>query len=147
MRRAPLVLSATVAGVAATLGFNAHAPRAATPAAPVAAVSTTAKSPTSSTSSTTKTVTGDAVPNRYGIVQLEVTISAGRITAIQAVQLPNADPKSAEINAYAEPLLRQSALSAQSANIDVVSGATYTSDGYKTALQSALDKAGFQAAS
>jgi uncharacterized protein with FMN-binding domain len=54
------------------------------------------------------------------------------------------DPKSSEISGYAEPLLRRSALSKQSASIDAVSGATYTSDGYKTALQSALDKAGFQ---
>jgi uncharacterized protein with FMN-binding domain len=61
--------------------------------------------------------------------------------------LPTGDPKSYAISGYAEPLLRQSALSAQSANIDVVSGATFTSEGYKSALQSALDKAGFQSAS
>jgi uncharacterized protein with FMN-binding domain len=56
------------------------------------------------------------------------------------------EPKSSQISSYAEPLLRQSALSKQSATIDAVSGATYTSDGYATALQSALDKAGFQSA-
>ena len=50
-----------------------------------------------------------------------------------------------EIGNYSAPLLRQSALSKQGGGIDVVSGATYTSDGYATALQSALDKAGFQA--
>jgi uncharacterized protein with FMN-binding domain len=84
-------------------------------------------------------------PPATGNVQVKVTISGGKITNIEAVQLPSMDPKSVQISSYAEPVLRQSALSAQSANIDVVSGANYTSDGYKNALQSALDKAGFQA--
>ena len=78
--------------------------------------------------------------NQYGNVQLKVPVKSGKITAIEAVQIPNQDPKSAQINAYAEPILRQSALTAQSANIDTVSGATYTSDSYKTALRSALAK-------
>jgi uncharacterized protein with FMN-binding domain len=86
------------------------------------------------------------VATQYGPVQLRVRISGGKITNVTALQLPANDPKSAQIGSYAEPLLRQSALSKQSANIDVVSGATYTSDGYKTALQSALDNAGFQGA-
>jgi uncharacterized protein with FMN-binding domain len=149
MKRAPIILTATVAGLAATLGFNAHLPTVATPAVAVSTASSsskTASSTSSSASSTTKTVTSAAVPNQYGNVQLKVKISAGKITSIEAVQLPNGDPKSSSINAYAGPLLRQSALSKQSANIDVVSGATYTSDGYKTALQSALDKAGFSSA-
>jgi uncharacterized protein with FMN-binding domain len=74
-------------------------------------------------------------------VQLKVTIKSGQITSIQALQIPQNDGKSVEINAYAEPILRQSALAAQSATFDTVSGATYTSDSYKTALQSALDQA------
>jgi uncharacterized protein with FMN-binding domain len=78
-------------------------------------------------------------------VQLKVTVSGGKITTVQPVQLPSSDPKSYEISSYAAPQLQQSALTKQSANVDVVSGATYTSDGYKTALQSALDKAGLQA--
>src|SRR4051794_7275636 len=128
MKRAPVVLTATAAGLAATIGFHAH-PKA-TPVA--TAVSTT------SSSSSGKTVTGDAISTQYGDVQLRVTISGGKITNIQAVQLPSNDPKSIEIASYAEPLLRQSALSKQSANVDIVSGATYTSDGYRSALQSAL---------
>jgi uncharacterized protein with FMN-binding domain len=75
---------------------------------------------------------------------LKVTISGGKITKVEPVQLPSGDSKSSEISSYAEPLLRQSALTKQSANIDAVSGATYTSNGYKTALQAALDTAGFQ---
>jgi uncharacterized protein with FMN-binding domain len=133
MRRAPVVLSATVIGTAAALGFHAHAPAAATP---------TTAAVVAKTSPGAKSVTSAVAPNRYGNVQLRLTISGSKVTAIQAVQLPNGDPKSAQINAYAEPILRQSALSAQSATIDVVSGATYTSDSYRTALQSALDRAG-----
>jgi uncharacterized protein with FMN-binding domain len=146
MRRAPLVLTATAAGFAATLGFHAHAKTPTT----AAGSSTTTSAPASSSGSSSsasgsgKTVTSDVISTRYGNVQLTVTISGGKITSVQALQLPSTDPKSSEISSYSEPLLRQSALSKQSANIDVVSGATYTSDGYKTALQSALDKAGFQ---
>src|SRR3954464_13940269 len=140
MRRAPIVLTATVAGVAAALGFSPHSK------APTAsAVSTASPSSSSSSSTSSKVVTGDAIANQYGNVQLRVTISAGRITKVEAVQLPLNDPKSSEISSYAEPLLRQSALAKQSANVDAVSGASYTSAGYKTALQSALDKAGFNA--
>ena len=139
MKRAPIVLTATAAGLAATLGFSAH------PKAPSVTAVTASAPSSSATSSSGKAVTSDAVSTQYGPVQLKVTISGGRITNVEAVQLPSSDPKSAEISSYAAPLLRQSALTKQSASIDAVSGATYTSDGYQTALQSALDKAGFQA--
>lgn len=155
MRRAPIVLSATVAGLGATLAFHAHAP-AATPATTAQTSSGSGSTPSGSTpssatsssktqSSSTKIVTGDPATNQYGNVQLKVTISSGKITKIEPVQLPSGDPKSSEISSYAEPMLRRSALSKQSAKIDAVSGATYTSDSYTTALQSALDKASFQA--
>jgi uncharacterized protein with FMN-binding domain len=71
-----------------------------------------------------------------------VRIAGGAITGVQAIALPSNDPKSVAISSYAEPLLRQSALTRGSANVDTVSGATYTSDGYRTALQAALDTAG-----
>ena len=144
MKRAPVVLTATAAGLAATLGFSPH------PKTPTATgVTTTSPPPSSSassSSSSTRSVTGDAIATQYGNVQLNVTISGGKITKIDPVQLPSSDPKSSQISSYAEPQLRQSALARQSANVDAVSGATYTSDGYRTALQSALDKAGFTAA-
>ena len=156
VRRAPLVLSATAVGLAATLGFHAHqaaspatASAAAASAAPVAAASSSSSSSSSTAKAKAKTttVTGDAVATQYGDVQLKVTVAGGKITAITAVQLPGGDPKSSEISSYAEPLLTQSALSRQSADVDAVSGATYTSNGYRTALQSALDKAGFATSS
>ncbi|MEV4422715.1 FMN-binding protein [Patulibacter sp. NPDC049589] len=166
MKRAPIVLSATVAGVAATLGFHTHAgtsPTASAAATPKVATATGAPTSTTASASTgtststtsspstaatkqtaatasTKTVTSDPVSNQYGEVQLKVTVKNGKITDVEALQLPTNDPKSAEINAYAGPLLRQSTLTAQSADIDSVSGATYTSESYKTALQSVLDE-------
>ena len=156
MKRAPIVLAATAAGLGATLGFSprSHTPTTAvagttstTSAAPSSSSSSAKSSSSKSSSSATKTATGSAISTRYGPVQLKVTVSGGKITKVEAVQLPSSDPKSAEISSFAEPQLRQSALTKQSASVDAVSGATYTSDGYKTALQSALDQAGFKASS
>jgi uncharacterized protein with FMN-binding domain len=154
MKRAPIVLSATVAGLAVTLGFHAHAPAAPPPTttAQASAPSSSGSSgsgatPPAAASSSTETVTSDVASNQYGNVQLKVTVSNGKVAKIEALQVPQNDRRSAEINAYAEPALQASALQAQSANIDTVSGATYTSDSYKAALQSALDKAGLPTAS
>jgi uncharacterized protein with FMN-binding domain len=137
MQRAPIILTATAAGFAATLGFHAHSPEVATAVTPTRTATPTA----TASASASRTVTSDAVGTRYGNVQLKVTIAGGKITDITPVQLPQMDPKSYAISSYAAPLLRQSALAKQSADIDIVSGATYTSEGYKAALQSALDKA------
>lgn len=169
MRRAPIVLTGTVAGLAAVLSFKARepslpvvaavsAPSGGTAAAGGTTASgggspsgtTTSRSSSSSaskaSSATTKTATGDAIATRYGNVQVRVTVRGGKITKVEALQLTGNDPKSAEISAQAEPLLRQSALTKQSAAIDAVSGATISSAGYEASLQSALDKAGFKAA-
>ncbi|MEV6109852.1 FMN-binding protein [Streptomyces sp. NPDC051940] len=86
------------------------------------------------------TFTGDPVDTRYGPVQVAVTLEDGRITAVEAVQLPSGNPRDEEISAYAVPQLTQDALDAQSAGIDTVTGATYTSEGYIQSLQSALDQ-------
>jgi uncharacterized protein with FMN-binding domain len=147
MRRAPIVLTATAAGLAAVLSFDAHEP--ALPAASAthgaAAPPASTATPTASTSGA-KTATGDAIDTRYGAAQVRVTVSGGKITAVEALQLQGVDPKSVRISSSAEPLLRQSALTKQSAAIDMVSGATYTSESYAASLQSALDKLGFKAA-
>ena len=88
-----------------------------------------------------QTVSGDTVQTDYGPVQVQVTTSNGKITNVQALQLPSDNPRSQEISSAAAPLLRSEALKAQNASIDTVSGATYTSAGYQSSLQSALDKA------
>lgn len=98
--------------------------------------------PSTPTNSGTKTVTGDAADTRYGPVQLQVTFSGKKISSINVLEYPTESFRDQQINSYALPILNQEAMSAQSAHIDVVSGATYTSDGYAQSLQSAIDKAG-----
>jgi uncharacterized protein with FMN-binding domain len=87
------------------------------------------------------TVTGPVVTTRFGPVQVQVTIAGGQVTDISAVELPSDHPRSQAISQYAEPILRTEAVQAQSAQIDLVSGATYTSIAYERSLQAALDQA------
>lgn len=122
---------------------------AAGPSSTAAAPSSTAANPdpTPSSSPTTAaartgTVTGDTAQTRWGPVQVQLTVSGGRITGIALLQLPSSNGRDAEINDAAVPVLEQETLQAQSAQIDGVSGATYTSEGYIASLQSALDQAG-----
>jgi uncharacterized protein with FMN-binding domain len=103
--------------------------------------STTPATTTPATTAGPHTVTGDPFDNEYGTVQVQVTLSGNRITDIVAVQLPDGHRRSVEISQEAEPVLHQEALQAQSAQIDIVSGATFTSEGYAQSLQSALDRA------
>jgi uncharacterized protein with FMN-binding domain len=95
----------------------------------------------SSGSGSATTYTGDTVQTQWGPVQVQITVSGGKITDVSAVQYPSGNPRDQEINAYALPVLHDSVLSAQSAHIDMVSGATVTSSGYLGSLQSALDQA------
>ncbi|MFC1416796.1 FMN-binding protein [Streptacidiphilus cavernicola] len=88
-----------------------------------------------------RSVTGGTVQTQWGPVQLKVTLDGSKITAIAVLQQPDGTPRDAEINAQALPVLTREALAAQSAQIDAVSGATYTSQGYIGSLQSALDAA------
>ncbi|WP_433282368.1 FMN-binding protein [Micromonospora sp. CA-244673] len=87
------------------------------------------------------TATGSVAQTRWGPVQVEITVSGGKITHVTAVQVPDGNHRDQEINDYAVPILRQETLTAQSARIDTVSGATVTSDGYRESLQSAIDAA------
>jgi len=115
---------------------------AASPSSSSGAAATTPTSPSTANTATDQTVTGSLVSTRYGDVEVQVTIAAGQITAVQAVALPSGG-RSGQISTSVEPILASEALTAQSANIDIVSGATYTSEAYATSLQAALDQAGF----
>ncbi|MCX4809778.1 FMN-binding protein [Streptomyces sp. NBC_01239] len=88
-----------------------------------------------------KTVTGDVATTEYGPVQVRITVANGKITKAEAVQAPKGGT-SDQKTALAIPKLNKEAVAAGSATIDSVSGASYTSGGYKQSLQSALDKAG-----
>ena len=169
MRRVLLAIVSTVASLVVLLGFKTHSVTSATAAGSGSATTTipstsngpsgssgsgTSTSPNSSgnsgssgssgsgRSTGTKTVTGDAADTRYGPVQVKITVTNGKITAASAVDYPRNDPRDQEINSYAIPQLNSEAVAAGSAQIDTVSGATYTSEGYAASLQSALDKAG-----
>ena len=99
-------------------------------------------SATPSTATASKTVTGEAIDTIYGPVQVKITVKGGKITAVTAVQYPEESPRDYQINSFAIPALNQEALQASSANIDSISGATYTSQGYIGSLQNAVDQAG-----
>jgi uncharacterized protein with FMN-binding domain len=161
VRRAVFAIAGTVAGLVLLLSFKTHPTTAVTtpPAAIGTTTTTTAAAPTTTATTTTakataapkkkkktstaaKTVTGAGVETRYGPVQVRITVKGGRITAAAAVQYPYGDSRSAQISSYAIPTLNQEAVAAGSASIDMVSGASYTSDGYLRSLQSALTAAG-----
>ena len=74
-------------------------------------------------------------------MQVQITVTDGKITAAEAVVYPTENHRDVEINSYAVPALNDEAVQAQSASIDMVSGATVTSEGYLSSLQSAIDKA------
>jgi uncharacterized protein with FMN-binding domain len=95
----------------------------------------------STTPSATRTVTGDDVPNQFGDVQVAVVLNGTRIVDVKALQLPFDRPRSKYISDQAGPYLRTEVLDAQNAQIDIVGGATYTSESYAESVQSALDKA------
>jgi uncharacterized protein with FMN-binding domain len=142
---------AAVTGVHVLSGAKAGTPVAAAPPKP-------AKSSSGSTSSSTKssshkaskapaaapqsgTVDGAVVGTQYGSVQVRVSFTGKKITNVHALKLTDSSGTSVSISAGAAPTLRHEALAAQSAKIDVVSGATYTSEAYQQSLQSALDAA------
>jgi uncharacterized protein with FMN-binding domain len=150
MRRILLWLMATITVVVLLFGYHTSREGATTTASPPAVVSGQSSSQSSSQSSTSgsgstsgsTTVTGDTAQTRWGPVQVEITVADGKITDVSVPQYPSGNPRDQEINDYALPQLVDETIAAQSADIDMVSGATVTSEGYLTSLQSALDQAG-----
>jgi uncharacterized protein with FMN-binding domain len=164
MRRAVIVLGSTAAGLAALLSFKTHSVAAADPApsapAPSATTPQAASSSTGSaaakasatpkasttrastaTQAATRTVTGTVASTQYGPMQVQVTLAGTKITKVTVLQRTDDGAESDQIDATAIPTLTSETLAAQSAHIDAVSGASYTSSGYIQSLQSALDKA------
>lgn len=165
MKRVLAAATLTLAGLAALLGFrtrdlagatttttgggNTTTSAGATTTSSAGATTTAAGSGSTTTTAGSTTTTagtvqadGPTVGTPYGPVQVSVVVTNGQIVDVVALQLPGGNRESDQINAYAEPQLREMALQAQSANIDVVSGATFTSRAYAESLQGALDAAG-----
>lgn len=94
-----------------------------------------------SSSGATASYVGSTVETRFGPVQVKIVVVNGTITDVKALQLTDQGGRSVQISNYAAPILRKEVLAAQSAKVNSIGGATYTSEGYLTSLQSALDKA------
>lgn len=140
VRRAVLAGAATVSGIVLLLSLKPASDPGSASAAGGAVPPVAAQSPQGGRGAGAGTVTGDAASTQYGPVQVRLTVSDGKITRAEAVQAPKGG-QSDRITADAVPKLNQAAVAAGSADIDAVSGATYTSAGYVKSLQSALDKA------
>lgn len=138
------VPSASSAGgtVAGTTTTPAAASPTTTGAATPATTTPTAAAAAPAPAAPSGTFVGAAASTRFGSVQVQITVTAGSITDVTALKLTDADGRSVQISNRAAPVLRQEVLTAQSAQVSTVSGATYTSDGYLTSVQSALDQAG-----
>lgn len=163
MRRAVLTLGGTIAGLAALLSYKTHSGAATTAAEgmpansgmssataagrPSAAASRpaasrpAAKSPAAPAPESTRTVTGTVANTQYGPMQVQLTLAGQQITKVTVLQRTDTGAQSDEIDSFAIPKLTSETLAAQSARIDAVSGASYTSSGYIQSLQSALDQA------
>ena len=141
VRRAVLATAATVSGIVLLLSLKPASDPGSAAAAGGSAPPAAAQSPQGGAEPIGNgTVTGEAAQTQYGAVQVRLTVSGGKITKAEAVQAPKGG-QSDRITSNAVPRLNQAAVAAQGAEIDAVSGATYTSGGYKKSLQSALDKA------
>ncbi|WP_431219612.1 FMN-binding protein [Leifsonia xyli] len=133
------VAASPAAAATTSSGTNTGATSSGSSSSP-SSMPTPSASASASASAATRVITGDAVDTRYGAVQVKVTFSGTTITAVDTVQAPSGNGRDIEINDQALPVLQQEALASQSANIDTVSGATYTSEGYIQSLQSAIDQ-------
>src|SRR5437764_899056 len=133
MKRAILAIVGTAAGLVLLLSFKTHPASSSNTAAGTgtgAGGDTAAPAPSASESagtgsgskkssgSTTRTVTGDTIDTRWGPVQVRVTLTSGKITKVETVQVPDGNPRDQEINSFAVPQLKQETLAAQSAQID-----------------------------
>ena len=152
MKRAVGVTALTIIGVAWILSYKVSthhlSPVAVVPPTPDAEASPSASpsgtprpTPTPSPVAPSGTFTGADFPNRFGDVVVRIVLTRGHMSDVQAVTLPTDRAESAYISQQAGPMLRSEALQAQSANIDIISGATYTSESYAQSLESALKKA------
>ncbi|MDQ0388805.1 uncharacterized protein with FMN-binding domain [Streptomyces sp. DSM 42143] len=139
VRRAVLAGAATVSGIVLLLSLKPASDPGSASAAGGAAPPVAAQSPQGGRGAGAGTVTGDAADTQYGPVQVRLTVNGGKITGAEAVRAPEGG-QSDQVTADAVPKLNRAAVAAGSADIDAVSGATYTSAGYKQSLQSALDK-------
>lgn len=154
MRRASIVITGTVAGLIGVLVFHTKPSTVSIATIPAAGAATaspdTTASPRSGSTSRpattgTRTAVGPSVNYSWGVLSVSVTVSGNKITKVGIASLDDGgDPRSQLIDQQSIPLLEQQALQAQSANIQGVSGASYTSTGFEQSLQGALQQLGLR---
>ena len=145
MRRVILAVTGTVAGLVALLSFKTHSgqPSGAALSVPPAqggAGAATGDSTTTALPAGERAITGNVANTVYGPVQVQLVVQANKIVKVSILEQPASTAHDLQIGGFAFPKLIAETLAAQSARIDSVSGATYTSGGYVKSLQSALDK-------
>jgi uncharacterized protein with FMN-binding domain len=141
MRRITLWLLSTVAAVVLLFSYRTSTGGGTATSAATAATASTESGTSAGTSSGGTTYQGSVAQTRWGPVQVAITVADRKITRVTVPTYPDGNGRDREINARALPVLNQETLAAQNADIDTVSGATVTSDGYKESLQAALDAA------
>jgi uncharacterized protein with FMN-binding domain len=166
MRRIAIAIASTISGLVLLFSYNTSTnqkvvsaagsltltpPPASNPSpSPSSSGSSTSSAPSASSAPSTPSGSGGGVSGtfngapadtQFGPVQLQISVSGGKITSVQMLQVPQQTSHDIRINSQAVPILNQEAIHAQSAQIDMVSGATYTSQGYLQSLQSAIDAA------
>jgi uncharacterized protein with FMN-binding domain len=135
MRRAPIVITATVVGLIGVLEFHTRTSPVSFGSAPAPAAS----------AGGTRTATGPQVNYNWGVLSVSVTVSGTRIVKVGIASLDDGgNPRSQMIDQQSIPILEQEAMQAQSANIQGVSGASYTSAGFAQSLQAALQQLGLR---
>jgi uncharacterized protein with FMN-binding domain len=132
-----VAISLPPSGSSATTGSTTTTTGPPSPSSSSSSSSSSASSSSSTTAGAARRYTGQLVQYTYGDIQLAITVDNGKITNIDVPQEGATDPRSQQINSQAIPILTEEALKAQSLHFDVVSGATFTSDAYAQALQSA----------
>lgn len=156
MKRAFFALILTVVGLVMLLNYETPTASLALPPPPATGASSAAGTPPAAAppesgtppasgappaEPATRTLVGQTIDTEQGPVQVQITLDGTTITDVTVLQYPNGGGRDTEINSFALPQLVSQALALQSADVQMVSGATYTSEGFIASMQSALDQA------
>ena len=141
MRRAVAALVVTAAVVVLLARYETHPPRTHNPNSALRRQAPAPPAPRATPRPGEQTATGPAITTPFSVIQVRATLTRGRLTGVETVELTGDGPHTDALNARAEPILRAEALRAGSADIDVVTGATYTSESWRDSLQAASDAA------
>ena len=139
MRRVIFAVTGTIAGLVALLGFRSHVPSSSPAVATGTAGTPGPQTSSSPVPSGASTIDGDVANTAYGPVQVQLVVADDKITGVNILEQPSGTTHDLQIGQVAFPKLISETLAAQSARVDAVSGASYTSAGYIKSLQSALD--------